>query len=396
MTKEVKKLLLVIWMTVVAVCCLPTITVAEEGAAKSDEREEMISDAVLPVAVGYRNDSGEVSYYLNGTSFLINEQAVLTNKHVAVPDEILLEKIMEEHALNELPEKDERLGIYVMTGKNMFVPAKIHASVQSDRMDFAVLQLSSKLYDRESLTLGEGVPPEEGNPITFVGCSGEGYREKILEKIPQISERGEVIRLSESEEVPDGENDKVIEHNIPLYGAGAGSPLLNANREVVGINVFQEGMVPYAVQIYHIRKALDTFEIPYKKPETMAEGEKQTEKHTEQAEKERKRFSKKIDSLENRENQNGGETGRTGVILAVFGGIVGIVHYKNDLDVSAYKSEKTCREERSKNATYIPTDADIKKAGTTSGWKDRKQIFAWKKEKRRRERMEYGGIYDGK
>lgn len=204
MTKEVKKLLLVIWMTVVAVCCLPTITVAEEGAAKSDEREEMISDAVLPVAVGYRNDSGEVSYYLNGTSFLINEQAVLTNKHVAVPDEILLEKIMEEHALNELPEKDERLGIYVMTGKNMFVPAKIHASVQSDRMDFAVLQLSSKLYDRESLTLGEGVPPEEGNPITFVGCSGEGYREKILEKIPQISERGEVIRLSESEEVPDG------------------------------------------------------------------------------------------------------------------------------------------------------------------------------------------------
>lgn len=83
MTKEVKKLLLVIWMTVVAVCCLPTITVAEEGAAKSDEREEMISDAVLPVAVGYRNDSGEVSYYLNGTSFLINEQAVLTNKHMA-------------------------------------------------------------------------------------------------------------------------------------------------------------------------------------------------------------------------------------------------------------------------------------------------------------------------
>lgn len=325
MTKEVKKLLLVIWMTVVAVCCLPTITVAEEGAAKSDEREEMISDAVLPVAVGYRNDSGEVSYYLNGTSFLINEQAVLTNKHVAVPDEILLEKIMEEHALNELPEKDERLGIYVMTGKNMFVPAKIHASVQSDRMDFAVLQLSSKLYDRESLTLGEGVPPEEGNPITFVGCSGEGYREKILEKIPQISERGEVIRLSESEEVPDGENDKVIEHNIPLYGAGAGSPLLNANREVVGINVFQEGMVPYAVQIYHIRKALDTFEIPYKKPEAMAEGEKQTEKHTEQAEKERKRFSKKIDSLENRENQNGGETGRTGVILAVFGGMAAMI-----------------------------------------------------------------------
>ena len=312
MTKKVKKLLLVIWMTVVAVCGLPTITVAEEGAAKSDEREEMISDAVLPVAVGYRNDSGEVSYYLNGTSFLINEQAVLTNKHVAVPDEILLEKIMEEHALNELPKKDERLGIYVMTGKNMFVPAKIHASVQSDRMDFAVLQLSSKLYDRESLTLGEGVPPEEGNPITFVGCSGEGYREKILEKIPQISERGEVIRLSESEEVPDGENDKVIEHNIPLYGAGAGSPLLNANREVVGINVFQEEMVPYAVQIYHIRKALDTFEIPYKKPEAMAEGEKQTEKHTEQAEKERKRFSKKIDSLENRQNQNGGETGRTG------------------------------------------------------------------------------------
>ena len=186
---------------------------------------------------------------------------------------------------------------------------------------------------------------------------GEGYREKILEKIPQISERGEVIRLSESEEVPDGENDKVIEHNIPLYGAGAGSPLLNANREVVGINVFQEGMVPYAVQIYHIRKALDTFEIPYKRPEAMAEGEKQTEKHTEQAEKRAKKdLVKKLDSLENRENQNRRRNrenrGDTGCFRR---------NGSHDLDVSAYKSEKACREERSKNATYIPTDADIKK-----------------------------------
>ena len=49
-------------------------------------------------------------------------------------------------------------------------------------------------------------------------------------------------------------------------------------------------------------------------------------------------------------------------MLAVFGGIVGIGGMAAMIwNVSAYKSEKTCREERSKNATYIPTDADIKR-----------------------------------
>ncbi len=68
----------------------------------------------------------------------------------------------------------------------------------------------------------------------------------------------------------------------------------------------------------------------------------------------------------------------------------------HDLVVRAHKSEISCRGERSTNAMYIPADADIKRAGTTRGWKDRNQIFTWKKEKRRRERREYGGIYDGK
>lgn len=324
MVRETKRLLFVIWMTVVAAVCLQATAMAEEGAEEPDVREETISDAVLPVAVGYRRDSGEVTYYLNGTSFLISEEAVLTNKHVAVLDDTLREKIIKDHELTELQEEDERLEIYVMAGENMFVPAKIHENVQSDRMDFAVLKLSAKLYDREILTLGGGIQPQEGMPISVVGCSGDSYREKILEEIPKISEQGEIIRLRESQEVPAGENNKVIEHNIPLCEAGSGSPLLNDSREVVGINVFREGAAPHAVQIYHIRKALDTFEIPYKRPEVVMEGEKETERNTEQTEKAQESFSENIDSPENTENKNGGEIGDTGAMLAVFGGIAGI------------------------------------------------------------------------
>ena len=44
-------------------------------------------------------------------------------------------------------------------------------------MDFAVLNLSVKLYDREVLKLAESVQPTEGMQISSVGFPEEAYRE---------------------------------------------------------------------------------------------------------------------------------------------------------------------------------------------------------------------------
>ena len=63
-----------------------------------------------------------------------------------------------------------------------------------------------------------------------------------------------MIQLAVSEEVPGGENQTVIEHNVPLSGASSGSPIFNERKEVIGLNVVREDRRPYAVQIYHIRE----------------------------------------------------------------------------------------------------------------------------------------------
>ena len=52
----------------IAFCFSLTVT-AKEAEMEQTEEQKMISDAILPVAVGYQKESGEVVYYLNGASF---------------------------------------------------------------------------------------------------------------------------------------------------------------------------------------------------------------------------------------------------------------------------------------------------------------------------------------
>lgn len=309
-----------------------SLTVGAKEAEKGQEEQKMISDAILPVAVGYRKDSGEVVYYLNGTSFLINEEAVLTGKHTVVPDEILLNKIMREQGLKELEKDDSRLGIYIMAGKDLFIPAQLHENVQSDRMDFAVLNLSTNLYDREVLILGEGVQPTEGMQISVVGFPEKTYQERIGEEVVWEEKGGEIIQLAVSEEVPDGENQTVIEHNVSLSGVSSGSPIFNERREVIGLNVFREDRSPYAVQIYHIRKALDLFEVPYQKAETASVGLRERTKEREEIEEKSEteensgnRLIESQDFEEEEKEERKAESISGAVILAVFGGAAGII-----------------------------------------------------------------------
>ena len=65
--------------------------------------------------------------------------------------------------------------------------------------------------------------------------------ERIGEEVVQEEKGGEMIQLAVSEEVPGrGENQTVIEHNVPLSGASSGSPIFNERKEVIGLNVVRE------------------------------------------------------------------------------------------------------------------------------------------------------------
>lgn len=314
-----KWILAITGMAVLIAFCFSLTVGAKEAEI---EEQKPISDAILPVAVGYQKESGEVDYYLNGASFLINEEAVLTSKHTTVPDEALLSKIMQEQGLKELQKGDSRLGIYIMAGNDLFLPAQLHENVQSDRMDFAVLKLSVKLYDREVLAFSENIQLVEGMQISVVGFPEESYQEKMEETIVPEEREGEILQLAVAEEVPDGENQTMIKHNVPWSGASLGSPIFNERREVIGLNVFREDRESYAVQSYHIRKALDLFEVPYVKTQAeVGEVRKEVERKSEQEEKE----LPELQSLEEEEMEKQKAESISGaVILAVFGGVAGV------------------------------------------------------------------------
>ena len=108
--------------------------------------------------LAYVDDEGVRSYYTAGTCFLINEEYVITNKHIfdldtdmdPDPDVVytIRELVMDGEGLDELADNDPHLKLYVFANRDTNVEATVHENAQSDVLDFAALHLSEKIYGR--------------------------------------------------------------------------------------------------------------------------------------------------------------------------------------------------------------------------------------------------------
>lgn len=257
-----------VWAAVIVFCmvflmAMPALA-AEDADSQSVQGDGEVDarDSILQIAIGYKDDGGVVGYYLNGTGFLINEEYVLTNKHVVTMNDGLRDKIKEDYGLSELKDNDDHLGLYLMVNRDMSIPASVHESIQSDNMDFAALKLSGKIYDRTPAILGDSQKVQTKDEVFAMGFPEDSYNTKDFNTKADVSTvGGTVSKITES--LAGGGTVDIIEHSANLNNGNSGGPLLNADNEVIGINTFVQGKKNYSVQINHIKNALDTFGIPY-------------------------------------------------------------------------------------------------------------------------------------
>lgn len=214
--------------------------------------------SILKLILCYETDAGEMAYYQAGTCFLINDEYVLTNKHVVSLDSEAKEEIMESQGLTELRDNDKHLKLYLLVNRDMKVAATVHDSVQSDDMDFAAVKLSEKIYDRAPIALGDSDAVETKDNVYAVGFPADSASTKDYNTMEDVSTvNGIISKLTETGNVD------IIEHTAPLNVGNSGGPLLDESNEVIGINTFVAGQKNYSIQINYIKAALDTFGIPY-------------------------------------------------------------------------------------------------------------------------------------
>ena len=268
--KFIKKLLVLM-----AAMCMVIGMALPVQAAEGDEAGTAVTattedpaNGILQVMLAYVDDEGVRSYYTAGTCFLINEEYVITNKHIfdldtdmdPDPDVVytIRELVMDGEGLDELADNDPHLRLYVFANRDTNVEATVHENAQSDVLDFAALHLSEKIYGREPLVLGDSDAVQQRDDVFAYGFPADSISNKNFNTKDDVSISSGIV----SKVTVTGSVD-IIEHTSQLDEGNSGGPLVNDAGEVVGINEFIVDQKNYSIQINVIKEILDTWGIPY-------------------------------------------------------------------------------------------------------------------------------------
>lgn len=250
--KRVRRFLTVL----LAMCLLLGTTVFAYSDAVNEAR-----NGVLQINLTYVSDAGEEIILQSGSGFLINDEMLITNYHVIVMQDetrAALREIPGLEPLADLAINDPHLHIKVVVQRDMTVEANCHSSAYSAEVDFAVIRLVEKIYDRVPLALGDSdkIRASEqiyalGMPATSINTTESHTSEDVM------ITSGVASKLTELNGI------KVVEHDVKISGGSSGGPMVNESGEVIAVNSYGGEDYYYSIQINHIKNALNTFGIAY-------------------------------------------------------------------------------------------------------------------------------------
>ena len=245
----------------VALCLMlmMTLPVMAEDETNNLTATDDPRDSIMLMTLGIEDDNGTYHPYKGGTCFLINDEYVLTNKHVVtVFDQDELNDLREISGIPDMQATDSHIKLYLYVNRDMKVAATMHDSVNSSDMDFAAVKLAEKIYDRKPVALGDSDAIQTKDTVYAMGFPADSVSTKNYNTKDDVSTvEGAISKLTVTGNVD------IIEHTAPLNLGNSGGPLLDKDDNVVGLNTFIAGKKNYSIQINYIKKGLDTFGIPY-------------------------------------------------------------------------------------------------------------------------------------
>ncbi len=245
----------------VALCMMlmMTLPVMAEDETNNLTATDDPRDSIMLMTLGIEDDNGTYHPYKGGTCFLINDEYVLTNKHVVtVFDQDELNDLREISGIPDMQATDSHIKLYLYVNRDMKVAATMHDSVNSSDMDFAAVKLAEKIYDRKPVALGDSDAIQTKDTVYAMGFPADSVSTKNYNTKDDVSTvEGAISKLTVTGNVD------IIEHTAPLNLGNSGGPLLDKDDNVVGLNTFIAGKKNYSIQINYIKKGLDTFGIPY-------------------------------------------------------------------------------------------------------------------------------------
>ena len=251
-SKTVKSML-----TLVLSLCMLFAMVLPAGATDTLTAAEDPRESVMTLSLGLQDDEGNYVPVTYGTCFLVNDEYVLTNNHCVTPDSEFIE-IATQAFGREIRANDSHIRCYVHITRDIMVEGTVHENVRSDVMDFALVKLNEKIYDRKPLALGDSDTVKIKDRVYAMGFPADSVttRDYFTKADVSVTE-GSIAKVTESG------SENLFEHTATLNYGNSGGPLVTENDSVIGINVGMTNSKYYAIQINFIKETMDTFGVPY-------------------------------------------------------------------------------------------------------------------------------------
>lgn len=219
-------------------------------AAEANEAVQEDANGVIQVRVVYYDDMGTKDQRASvwGTGFLINDSTVVTSNHVVSMSDTDLTSWAELEGVDVKTLKD-RLRIEVVVMNDLTIQASILNS--SSEMDFAILKLEQQIYDRHYLPIRNSDEVAATESVYALGYPGEVADTQAFNTFTSEDVTISAGTVSKMNQI---NNVDVVMTNAKITSGASGGPLVDANGNVIGINM---GATGEGLQIGNAAVALD-------------------------------------------------------------------------------------------------------------------------------------------
>lgn len=234
--------------------------------AETTTNQAVMNDTtgVVQLKLSYKDNQGNYHAIQSGSGFLINDSTVVTCNHVVTMTQDTLNLAAETFGTttDDVLRSSE---ILVSVMRDVTITASVQTS--SNEMDYAVLKLSSQLYDRTYLPIRSSSEVQQTEAAYTLGFPGE------VENFQDVN-----TYTSSDVTITSGQVNKIntiggvdyIQTSTRITSGNSGCPLVDANGAVIGICQGATGSgfdinYYYAIAIDQLTGTLDSLGIEYTK-----------------------------------------------------------------------------------------------------------------------------------
>ncbi len=214
----------------------------------------------------YVDDAGKSHIVQGGSGFLIGDgeesQNVITNNHVITMTKDTRKAVRKYFGISD-EDIDGKMEIQVVVKRDVVLKATMVAN--SEEMDFAILKMDQKIFDKDPLIMNPD--PEASTETQTVYALGfpaviELFQDNSFYTSDDVAITKGIISKKTS---IDGV--KYIQHSAAITEGNSGGPLINENGEVVGLNQASvDETYFYSIQIDEVTSVLDALGVSYSLP----------------------------------------------------------------------------------------------------------------------------------